>query len=101
MDKEELQKAVELLVDARERIAASKEEYLCCALSTARVVRGVAYYDSETYLQQWIEISLRGEATVGNWLLWWKGVPGRALSKRNMRVYRLAWIDHMIKALEK
>lgn len=104
--KEEQKAGLRLLKKARTKIKNKTQDYVCVALTASRRVAGeggwVNYLDTDvaTKLRQEIRVRMNFRTFVDQWLEHVKGIPYQQLTSKNMREYRLRWIDSMIKELE-
>jgi hypothetical protein len=70
--------------------------FVCNAISDC----DIPYQDKQN-AQRYIINLLEHRLTAENWLVEKGMISPQAISKENMRIYRLRWIDHMINELER
>ncbi len=90
--------AIRLLKGARERIELGFDTSVCPAISSS--VQNPHDYEIAARLRNIIKIRLGHLTYVDSWLIQKAGIPTFMLSQRNMRIYRMRWIDSMIAELE-
>ena len=87
---------IELLKAARELIQSGEQRVICLALYSVGKSEGVTEY---LYLRRWVEEMLGTYNTLDSWLFREHGMPLN--NSKKLKEPRLAWIDWMIKELEK
>ena len=87
---------IKLLKAARQKIKSGKHRFICAALRNVNDGEDSPECD---YLITWIKEMLGSSYTLDSWLLQEHGIPYSY--SRKYRQTRLAWIDWMIKELEK
>lgn len=109
MTKSQLNDCINLLEIARGMVQREITMFVCIALDEAIAEKynedssppSVDRWDAaRAYLQSWISSSLQDRITVRSWLIT-QGIPSRSITPIDLRLYRIRWIDNMIKALER
>lgn len=91
---------IRVLKEARRLIESGQCEFVCSAVENAAVAQNLPIEVATTITSR-VTDSLGGDLnTVQDWLEE-RGIPRLKLTPKNMRTYRMRWIDWMIKGYEK
>jgi hypothetical protein len=94
-----MRKEVEILSLVRKYIEDDQVSYLCIGIMQV-TPRHYMYIDAARCLLDYIDDALCPFHTLEEWLQFNGKIPKRQLTKKNLKAYRLRYIDHLIEEFQ-